>query len=320
MLRLHHARRHADVVGGLWRDDRSLSEIRRDGAEARSGAPCGPDRRGDDPSRRRRDFVDARLSAVSAGRASARRSTHIAKGRFGWNIVTSGEDTAAQNFGLDELPPRELRYEMADEYLALVNQLFDSWEPGAMLVDRESDTYADHTKVKPIHFKGKFFASRGTAQHGALAAGTADLCAGRRLADRTCLRGASRRFHHRCRQRDRGHEVLSRRRAGPRQGFRAQPRRHQSAVPGGARSRRHRGRSKGQIRAHAVVARLHQARARAVRLLHRHRFFAVRARFAAAETDDQRRTGVTRQISAMGQRQDPAAARARWGAPRVPSS
>ena len=27
---------------------------------------------------------------------------HIADGRFGWNIVTSGEESAAQNFGLDK--------------------------------------------------------------------------------------------------------------------------------------------------------------------------------------------------------------------------
>ena len=38
----------------------------------------------------------------------------IAGGRFGWNIVTSGEDAAAQNFGLDRLPSREDRYAMAD--------------------------------------------------------------------------------------------------------------------------------------------------------------------------------------------------------------
>ena len=53
---------------------------------------------------------------------------HIAGGRFGWNIVTSGEDIAAQNFGLDKLPPREQRYEMADEYVDLVCKLFDSWD------------------------------------------------------------------------------------------------------------------------------------------------------------------------------------------------
>ena len=42
---------------------------------------------------------------------------HICQGRFGWNIVTSGEDAAAQNFGLDAITEHDLRYEMADEYV-----------------------------------------------------------------------------------------------------------------------------------------------------------------------------------------------------------
>src|SRR5271163_703010 len=86
---------------------------------------------------------------------------HIAGGRFGWNIVTSGEDTAAQNFGMDKLPPREMRYAMADEYVDLVCKLFDTWEPDAVVMDRARGIYADYTKVHPIHFKGKFFSCRG---------------------------------------------------------------------------------------------------------------------------------------------------------------
>jgi len=86
---------------------------------------------------------------------------HISGGRFGWNIVTSGEDSAAQNFGLDKLPPREQRYEMADEYVDLVCQLFDSWDPDAVVMDRATGTYADFRKVRPIHFEGKYFKVRG---------------------------------------------------------------------------------------------------------------------------------------------------------------
>jgi FMN-dependent oxidoreductase (nitrilotriacetate monooxygenase family) len=86
---------------------------------------------------------------------------NIAEGRFGWNIVTSGEDTAAQNFGMDKLPPRELRYEMAEEYMQVVNQLFASWDMDAVVMDHATDTYADFTKVRPIHFEGKFFKCRG---------------------------------------------------------------------------------------------------------------------------------------------------------------
>jgi FMN-dependent oxidoreductase (nitrilotriacetate monooxygenase family) len=86
---------------------------------------------------------------------------HIAGGRFGWNIVTSGEDAAAQNFGMDRLPPRAQRYDMADEYVDLVCQLFNSWDPDAVVMDRETGTYADYRKVRPINFEGKFFKVRG---------------------------------------------------------------------------------------------------------------------------------------------------------------
>ncbi len=86
---------------------------------------------------------------------------HIARGRFGWNIVTSAEDSAAQNFGLDQLPDRQLRYDMADEYMDLVCKLFDSWEPDAVVMDRDKGVYADFRQVHPINFKGKFFKCRG---------------------------------------------------------------------------------------------------------------------------------------------------------------
>ncbi|RIL00019.1 MAG: FMNH2-dependent monooxygenase [Proteobacteria bacterium] len=86
---------------------------------------------------------------------------HIARGRFGWNVVTSAEDLAAQNFGLDQLPPRELRYDMAHEYMEVCYKLWNSWERDAIVMDRERGVYADHQKVRPIHHKGRFFKSRG---------------------------------------------------------------------------------------------------------------------------------------------------------------
>ena len=75
--------------------------------------------------------------------------------------MTSGEDAAAQNFGLDKLPPREMRYAMADEYMELVNQLFESWGPDAVVMDRERGIYADWRKVHRIDFEGEFFKCRG---------------------------------------------------------------------------------------------------------------------------------------------------------------
>ena len=85
----------------------------------------------------------------------------LTRGRFGWNVVTSAEDLAAQNFGMDVLPPREDRYAMADEYMDVVKQLFDSWDPDAVVLDRENGIYADPSKVRTIDFKGKYFKVRG---------------------------------------------------------------------------------------------------------------------------------------------------------------
>jgi FMN-dependent oxidoreductase (nitrilotriacetate monooxygenase family) len=97
-------------------------------------------------------FLLARLAATI---------DHLSGGRFGWNIVTSSEESAAQNFGLDALPEHDLRYDMAEEYMDLVNQLFASWDRDAVVMDRARNIYADAGKVRPIHFKGRYFSSRG---------------------------------------------------------------------------------------------------------------------------------------------------------------
>jgi FMN-dependent oxidoreductase (nitrilotriacetate monooxygenase family) len=97
-------------------------------------------------------FLLARLSATI---------DHIARGRFGWNIVSSAEDRAAQNFGLDKMAEHDERYDMADEYFDLVCQLWDSWEPDAVVRDRQRGVYADASKVHTIDFVGKYYKSRG---------------------------------------------------------------------------------------------------------------------------------------------------------------
>jgi FMN-dependent oxidoreductase (nitrilotriacetate monooxygenase family) len=97
-------------------------------------------------------FLLARLTATI---------DHIARGRFGWNIVTSAEDRSAQNFGMDKLYEHDQRYVMATEYVDLVRQLWNSWDADAVVRDRETGTYVDHTKVRTVDFVGKFYKSRG---------------------------------------------------------------------------------------------------------------------------------------------------------------
>ena len=53
---------------------------------------------------------------------------HVSEGRAGWNLVTGSNDGGAQNFGLDKQFPHDERYDMADEYVEAVIQLWESWD------------------------------------------------------------------------------------------------------------------------------------------------------------------------------------------------
>jgi FMN-dependent oxidoreductase (nitrilotriacetate monooxygenase family) len=87
--------------------------------------------------------------------------SHLSDGRTGWNIVTSSEDRAAQNFGVENLPAHDDRYDRADEFCHVVEALWDSWDEDAVVMDRATNTYVDGTRVHTIDFEGKHFRSRG---------------------------------------------------------------------------------------------------------------------------------------------------------------
>ncbi|MDZ7912610.1 MAG: NtaA/DmoA family FMN-dependent monooxygenase [Rhodococcus sp. (in: high G+C Gram-positive bacteria)] len=86
---------------------------------------------------------------------------HMSHGRVGWNVVTSSEDRAAQNFGMAALPPHDERYERAEEFVEAVDALWGSWDPDAVVMDVATNTYADHTKVRDANYVGKFHRTRG---------------------------------------------------------------------------------------------------------------------------------------------------------------
>lgn len=86
---------------------------------------------------------------------------HVSGGRIGWNMVTSSEDRAAQNFGLDALPEHDLRYDVATEFVDVVHGLWGSWEPDALVMDENDDVYVDHTKVHTLDHDDRFFKVRG---------------------------------------------------------------------------------------------------------------------------------------------------------------
>jgi FMN-dependent oxidoreductase (nitrilotriacetate monooxygenase family) len=84
---------------------------------------------------------------------------HYSNGRVAWNIVTATSDAAAQNFGYDKQFEHDRRYDMADEFIDLVNQLWDAWAPDAVVND--DNMFIDPTKVKAVNFEGQYYKSRG---------------------------------------------------------------------------------------------------------------------------------------------------------------
>jgi len=91
---------------------------------------------------------------------------HISAGRIGWNVVTGAPDQALANFGgpqgssTDGLS-HDARYDLADEFVDVVDRLWRSWEPDAVLLDHAGGRYIDAAKVRTIDHRGEYFSSRG---------------------------------------------------------------------------------------------------------------------------------------------------------------
>ncbi|WP_315130060.1 NtaA/DmoA family FMN-dependent monooxygenase [Achromobacter marplatensis] len=85
----------------------------------------------------------------------------ISRGRAAWNLVTTFVPGVAANFGADPLPPANERYARAEEFIDVVNRLWRSWQPGALVGDKEEGVYADRSRISPIDHRGAHFTVRG---------------------------------------------------------------------------------------------------------------------------------------------------------------
>ncbi|ARQ07378.1 Monooxygenase MoxC [Macrococcoides canis] len=86
---------------------------------------------------------------------------HISNGRVGWNAVTTGTPEVAYNFGNDPLPDTTTRYSMADEMVEAVQSLWNSFGEDAYIADKESGDFIDMSKIKPAHFQGEYYQTKG---------------------------------------------------------------------------------------------------------------------------------------------------------------
>jgi FMN-dependent oxidoreductase (nitrilotriacetate monooxygenase family) len=86
---------------------------------------------------------------------------HVSGGRAGWNIVTTADRGAAQNFGLADRPDHADRYARATEFLDVTLKLWDSWDDDAVLADKASGRFAAPGRIRPIDHDGEYYSVRG---------------------------------------------------------------------------------------------------------------------------------------------------------------
>ncbi|MEH6943078.1 LLM class flavin-dependent oxidoreductase [Bacillus sp. JJ722] len=88
---------------------------------------------------------------------------HISGGRAGWNLVTTADATGetAKNFSREQHWEHDHRYERAEEFIDVVQGLWDSWEDNAFVYDKESGEFFNPEKLHEINYKGSYFNVKG---------------------------------------------------------------------------------------------------------------------------------------------------------------
>lgn len=90
---------------------------------------------------------------------------HLSRGRVAWNVVTSSDPYAWNNFGHGDgpaaHPDRGARYRRAAEFIAVVRALWDSWDDDAVLADKRAGAFSRPGAIRTIDHRGEFFSVDG---------------------------------------------------------------------------------------------------------------------------------------------------------------
>ncbi len=86
---------------------------------------------------------------------------HISRGRAGWNVVTTGLEGAARNYGREEHYDHKVRYARAREFVDVVQGLWDSYEDDAFPRDKQAGVFLEKAKQHRLDHQGTFFSVAG---------------------------------------------------------------------------------------------------------------------------------------------------------------
>ena len=82
---------------------------------------------------------------------------HISHGRAGWNVVTSFDQGASKNFGLEDHLDYPTRYGRALEAVQVIRGLWDSYEDDAFVADVQRNVFLDPDKLHALNHNGEHF-------------------------------------------------------------------------------------------------------------------------------------------------------------------
>jgi FMN-dependent oxidoreductase (nitrilotriacetate monooxygenase family) len=90
---------------------------------------------------------------------------HLSRGRVAWNVVTSSDPYAWNNFGRGGdaagQPNRGERYRRAAEFIDVVRALWDSWDDDAVLADKATGAFSRVGAINTIDHRGEYFSVDG---------------------------------------------------------------------------------------------------------------------------------------------------------------
>lgn len=85
----------------------------------------------------------------------------LSAGRAGWNLVTSATASEARNFGRDQQPDPDKRYDRAEEFADVVRGLWRSWNDDAFVRDKADGRFFDPARVRALNHRGTHFTVAG---------------------------------------------------------------------------------------------------------------------------------------------------------------
>ena len=83
---------------------------------------------------------------------------HLSGDRVGLNVVT--DVGSAHHFGQERLP-HDAAYDRAQEWLDALRLLWRSWDDDALILDTETEIYADGTKIRAVEHRGAYWSFDG---------------------------------------------------------------------------------------------------------------------------------------------------------------